>query len=160
MKKKKCKIPSWIIPILLLLFIFAYDNIIFSLNKFPIRVTGSSMLPNYENGSFEFVDTTKKIERFSVVVANPQSKYYGGVIKRVVALPGETVEVTKDAVLINGSPLDALSFYQAEEMNSQPCSYTLEEDEYFLMGDNVNASEDSRTFGPVKKEKIRGIIEK
>ncbi len=78
-------------------------------------------------------------------------------IKRLIGLPGETVEFRDTAVYINGVRLD-------EPYLNEPCDtihcgervWVLGPDEYFLMGDNRNHSRDSRSFGPVQRERIIG----
>ena len=82
------------------------------------------------------------------------------VLKRIIGLPGETVQVVDGYVYINGSRLES-DIYGNELMDdpmaaSQPI--TLGEDEYFVLGDNRNHSQDSRdpSVGEVKKDTIMG----
>jgi signal peptidase I len=78
-------------------------------------------------------------------------------IKRLIGLPGETVEFRDTYVYINGVKLD-------EPYINEPCTagscpnqlWTLGADEYFFMGDNRNHSHDSRAFGPIKRSAIMG----
>ena len=86
-----------------------------------------------------------------------ENTYY---IKRIIGLPGETVQVVDGYVYINGSRLES-DIYGNELMDdpmaaSQPI--TLGEDEYFVLGDNRNHSQDSRdpSVGEVKKDTIMG----
>jgi len=80
-------------------------------------------------------------------------------IKRVVGLPGDTVEIIDQEVYINGVKLD-------ESYIKEPCQlsrcrddmWELGEEEYFMMGDNRNNSRDSRRFGPVPLNKIVGQV--
>ncbi len=99
-------------------------------------------------------------ERFDVVMFYPygveEEDYY---VKRVIALPGETIQIIGEDIYINGELLE-------EEYGKQPITYqgiaeeplTLGSDEYFLMGDNRKVSFDSRyeEVGPVKRELIAG----
>ena len=97
----------------------------------PFIVSGSSMVPTFHDGDYLIINEIgyrlEKPEREDVIVfrypKNP-SQFY---IKRIIGLPGET---------INGT--------------------ILEEDEYYVMGDNRNASSDSRYWGPVKEDLIIG----
>lgn len=78
-------------------------------------------------------------------------------IKRLIGLPGETVEIRNTQVYINGQPLN-------EPYINEPCTagscpndeWVLGEDQYFVMGDNRNRSRDSRRFGPVTHEHLIG----
>lgn len=80
-------------------------------------------------------------------------------IKRVIGLPGETVQIVGADILINGKKLE-------EDYGKMPMAsggiaeepVTLGEDEYFVLGDNRNGSRDSRDIGPVKEDMICGKI--
>ena len=76
-------------------------------------------------------------------------------IKRVVGLPGETVEIQDNTVFINGVPL-AEPYLREVAQTSRMDPITIPEDEYFVMGDNRQRSLDSRSFGPVTREEIVG----
>lgn len=88
------------------------------------------------------------------------SQYF---IKRVIGLPGDTVEITDGKVKIynkdhaNGSPLDETS-YLDQDRTVPDRTVTLKPNEYFLMGDNRAASLDSRVFGPVDRSYIVGKV--
>jgi len=87
----------------------------------------------------------------SVGLSTPKSEF----IKRVVALPGETVEVRNGAVHIDGVPLNEPYVHPRSEMPNFgpeliPPGYL------FVMGDNRNSSQDSRVFGPIAEESVVG----
>lgn len=75
-------------------------------------------------------------------------------IKRVIALPGETVLIQDNQVLINGTPLD--ESYLGEVTMPDDGPFEVGEEEVFVMGDNRNASFDSRRFGPVPQAALIG----
>lgn len=97
-------------------------------------------------------------KRFDVVIIQPykeeKKNYY---VKRVIGLPGETIEIKGNSIFIDGEVLND-SKYIREPM-WETTSYgpvTLEENQYFVMGDNRNYSMDSREtdIGPVPKDRI------
>jgi signal peptidase I len=132
----------------------------------PVKVEGTSMLPRLHDGERIFVNKliyydeyrwAPKIERGDIVVfwfPDDPSKSY---IKRVVGLPGDTVEVREGNVLINGTILE--ENYLDPKANlatrSQAPVY-VKPNYYFVMGDNRDNSSDSRTWGLVPKKYIYG----
>ncbi len=116
----------------------------------PIMVSGPSMQPTLDGGELMLLNKLSDLERFDVVVVDIETEE---IIKRIIALPGETITCENGIVYVNGKRQD-------EEYSK---GYTfdfekviLEEDEYFVMGDNREDSKDSRMIGPVKKEQIKG----
>ncbi len=80
-------------------------------------------------------------------------------IKRVIGLPGETVEIREGKVLIDGELLDEPYLHGRRTQCNRYCTpLTLDADEYFVMGDNRPQSLDSRTFGPVPAGRIVGRV--
>jgi len=131
----------------------------------PFFVSGASMEPNFENGEYLIVDEISyrfnEPERGDVVVFKypyDRSQYF---IKRIIGLPGETVLI-KDGKIIISDVNNVSGFVLREDLYLQNTytqgneSIELNEDEYFIMGDNRSASLDSRMFGPIKKSDIVG----
>ena len=88
-----------------------------------------------------------------------QDKYYA--IKRVIGLPGETVLIQNGQVYINGNPLaDSPMDSEIRTAGLAESSITLGENEYFLLGDNPDSSQDSRfsSVGNIKKSEMLGRI--
>ena len=77
-------------------------------------------------------------------------------VKRVVGLPGETIEVSGGRVLVNGQPLPEP--FPHDLGNTTMAPLILGPLEYFVMGDNRDNSNDSRSFGPVHRESIVGRV--
>lgn len=129
----------------------------------PFVVSGNSMIPTFQNGDYLIVDKIssdfKEIERNDIIIfkyPNDTKKFF---IKRVIALPFETINIKNNIVTIfnkeneNGFILDE-SFLKNN--SSSDINIKLENDEYFVMGDNRIASSDSRYWGPLKKDFIIG----
>jgi signal peptidase I len=130
----------------------------------PFFVKGESMMPNFSEGDYLIVDEISSYFRDplrgEVIVFkfpnNPSQRF----IKRVIGLPGETVEINNNQVAIskNGEVkvLDETAYLVASIETKGSIKITLADNEYFVMGDNRNFSFDSRSFGPVPKDKIIG----
>lgn len=93
------------------------------------------------------------ILRGDIVVANMQDMGKQDVVKRVVGMPGDVIEVFETELRINDKPF----CYYDSALEIAPKQFQLSSDEYFLVGDNVNHSSDSRMFGPVNKSTIKAI---
>lgn len=123
----------------------------------PVVVSGESMKPTLNGGELMILSKVAKIDRFDIVVAkvNKQGKREE-LIKRVIALPGETISCENGVIYVNG--------VKQEEEYSKGITENfdkieLADDEYFIMGDNRENSMDSRFFGPFKKSQILGQTE-
>ncbi len=127
-------------------------------------VYGSSMEPTFEEGQYLVLNRINYLigqpQRGDIVVFNvPGARPdESSLIKRVIGLPGEVVEIIDTVFYIDGIPLDEP--YIREPCNIYRCSnasrWELGEDEYFLLGDNRNVSNDSRGFGAVPRNNIIG----
>jgi len=132
----------------------------------PFIVKGESMEPNFSDGDYLIVDEIsyrfKSPERGEVIVFNPPVSKPVRYIKRVIALPGETVEVKSGKVTIydnNGSLILNEACYIPQGYNtSGDIRISLGPDEYFVLGDNRPASLDSRRFGSLSMESIVGKV--
>lgn len=131
----------------------------------PFIVNGSSMLPTFHNGEYLIIDEFsyhfRPPQRGEVVVFKyPQDtkKYF---IKRVIGLPGETVEIENGTITItklNGEKEILSEPYMNESIlfDQEKINKTIGENEYFVMGDNRDWSFDSRTWGTVPDRLIKG----
>ncbi len=127
-------------------------------------VSGSSMEATLTDGDNLIVDKLsyrfKEPERFDIVVFEYQKEENTFYIKRVIGLPGETVQIAEDGTIyINGKELE--ESYGREVIKDGGIAtelIQLKEDEYFVLGDNRNCSRDSRDHevGPVKKSWMLG----
>lgn len=142
------------ITILIALAIFT----LFRLTLQGYTVQYSCMLPNIEDGEWIMVSKASYFfshpQRGDVIIFHPHNGSRFPYIKRVIAVPGDTVEVKDKEVFINGIPLE-------EEYIMEPPHYTMlaktiPEDEYFVLGDNRNNSNDSHAGWTVPRENITG----
>lgn len=122
------------------------------------RVEGQSMEPNLHNNERLIIEKIsyrlREPVRGDIVVIRPQQHGIVPLIKRVVGLPGETVEIKLDQVFINGEAL-------AEDYLVQPtiggmAAQIVPEAHVLVLGDNRNASNDSRSFGMIPYDDIIG----
>lgn len=121
----------------------------------PIIVSGESMVPTLDGGELMLLkkyDTDYK--RFDIVVVN-KSVEGDNLIKRVIALPGETIRYKSNRLYINDEIIEDIYAY-GDTANFKEIK--LGKDEYFLMGDNRAISLDSRALGIIKKQEIEGTV--
>ena len=128
----------------------------------PFFVRGASMEPTFDNGQYLVVNEIgyrlSQPERGEVIVFKypfDKSQYY---IKRIVGLPGEKVEVKDGAVFINGVELDESSYLPKATFTIGEAAFDLKADEYFVLGDNRQASSDSRQWGVLPADNIVGQV--
>lgn len=131
----------------------------------PFFVRGQSMDPNFENGDYLIVDEItyrfKVPQRGEVIVFKSPQDSAQRFIKRIIGLPGETVEVKNGKVIIHTKgDLQVLdeSNYLSDLLTGGDMQITLAEDEYFVLGDNRPFSFDSRRFGVLPEENIIGRV--
>ena len=120
----------------------------------PVRVDGDSMKNTLKNGDILLLYKLGSINRLDIIVLD-EEKDNEKIIKRVIGLPGETVAIKKGKIYINDKVIDDEYAYGE---TSDYDKVTLEDDEYFILGDNRLISKDSRYFGPIKKSELKGKI--
>lgn len=124
----------------------------------PVRVDGPSMNPTYIDGEIVLLNKTKsKFDYLDVVVFK-----YGNdrLIKRVIGVPGDTVEIKDNKIIINGNE------YEDYDTNVITKDFSLSEigydkipaGKYFVLGDNRGNSTDSRIIGLIDQTDIAGNI--
>ena len=96
--------------------------------------------------------------RGDVIVFDPPFKTNQDFVKRIVGLPGEQVELKNGRVYIDGRVLREPHTTSCKPPRGEYCNVKLKEREYFVMGDNRGASNDSRDWGPVPLENIIGKV--
>lgn len=152
---------SWMIEILLAI-VLAFTFVYFI--GLRTSVVGQSMSPTLVSGDEilvnRFVYKVTDPKRGDIIVflpnGNEKSHYY---VKRVIGVPGDTVLIQNGAVYINGEVYkEEIETAAIEEAGLASEEITLDSDEYFVLGDNRNNSEDSRyaNIGNIKKDYIIG----
>ena len=120
----------------------------------PVRVDGDSMKNTLKNGDILLLYKLSSINRFDIIVLD-EEKDNEKIIKRVIGMPGETVAIKKVKIYINDKVIDDEYAYGE---TSDFDKVTLADNEYFILGDNRLISKDSRYFGPIKDNEIKGKI--
>ncbi|WP_295084810.1 signal peptidase I [Ruminococcus sp.] len=125
--------------------------IIFHFNFKIIVVKGSSMAPTYHDKEILIAArNTENILTNSVIIFCDNTNTV--CIKRVIAKPGDTVSLKKNNVQVNNYQISNIQ-YEGKEI-----VYKLKKDEYYVVGDNSKNSYDSREYGPIKLDQIKGVI--
>lgn len=132
----------------------------------PFYVKGASMEPNFYDAEYLIIDELsyrfRMPERGEIVVFRYPRDPSDFFIKRVIGLPGETIEVSAGHVTIynidhpNGIALTET--YLGDVQTDGMVKTVLGEDEYWVMGDNRGESMDSRSFGPINKKHFIGRV--
>ena len=150
---------------------FLYLFVILALTFFVVHyvgqrtvVSGHSMETTLQDGDNLIIDKISyrfhDPERFDIVIFPPQGDEDTYYIKRIIGLPGETVEIDEfGQIYINGKILEeGFGREVIEDMGIWDYPITLADDEFFVLGDNRNESEDSRfgDVGPIKRDRILG----
>lgn len=134
---------------------------------YPIKtviVSGDSMYPTYTEGD-EVIYTKffskEDIIKNSIVVFNMLNTEDMLVIKRVIAVEGDFIEIIDNDVYVNGEILIEYCYKDNKLiMYTSDLSYKVDKDEIFVLGDNRNHSIDSRDYGCVKVSSVIGILTK
>lgn len=138
-----------------------YNSLLFS------RVQGNSMEPTYKNSDFLLCSRKASPDRFDIVYFHAGGAMLGDQetthsLRRVIALPGETVAILDDGtVTVNGQPLEEpyldAGTKEATCRGSVTGPLTLGENEYFVLGDSRAAAKDSRDYGALSGSAIQGL---
>lgn len=122
-------------------------------------VHGESMLPTFHESEVVQVWQHRSPKRFDVVVFQPKEKNEPMYLKRVIGLPGETVSYRNGVLYINEREVADPFGELTEDFDwSMIRSTPIPEGCYFVLGDNRMISKDSRTFGVISQQQIKGII--
>ncbi|HEV3103374.1 MAG TPA: signal peptidase I [Candidatus Dormibacteraeota bacterium] len=145
--------------------IILYFGISFAVQT--VHVEGLSMFATLDDNDYLIADKIDyrlhSPQRGDIIILRPPTDNSKDFIKRVIGLPGERLLIKDSVVYINGHRL--VEPYLPEAWTVQgtwlgpdgnPDGYVLPPNQYFVMGDNRNKSQDSRTFGPIGRDRIDG----
>jgi signal peptidase I len=139
--------------ILLTLVIFVVVNTLTG----RFRIEGPSMLPNLEEGQYLIVDKVvyklRAPHRGEIIVFHQPRDPNRDLIKRIIGLPGETIDIEQGLVYIDG---ERLREPYVAHRDTRSVQYQLGPDEFFVVGDNRPNSDDSRSWGPLQRNQIVG----
>lgn len=165
MNKKKKNIRQVILWILV--YVIIITVVVIGVERFlfsPMQVVGDSMNPTLSDHDLILVNKSayqkENPERFDLVVFTYQYDHDMKYIKRVIGLPGETIEIKNNTIYIDSEELkEYYGIYEHKKKQLEDYGpYTLAKDEFFVLGDNRQHSVDSRSgdVGPVKAELLVG----
>ena len=147
--------------------------IFFVINQFffsPVMVDGDSMEPTLTNGDYLILNKFSSIERFDIVVFPPPDQDDTQYVKRVIGVPGDSIEYRDDVLFLNGEPTEQI--FLEDSLQKDATIYTsgdftlltlfgvdtVPEGQYFVSGGNRLNSRDSRAFGFIDEESILGKV--
>lgn len=165
-KNKKLEIIKTILTYVFIILVVIIIRIFF---VDPVKVDGTSMNTTLSDGEIlllnKIVYKKEDIKRFDIVVINEDDGNFLNskkIIKRVIGLPGETIEYKDNVLYINGKEMkDPYPSTKTDDFSIEDVGHTkIPGDTYFVMGDNRSDSFDSRypSIGVIKKEQIVGRV--
>ncbi len=127
-------------------------------------IEGASMKPTFNSGdNVVMTHVDESYDRLDLVVVRHEDASEDFLIKRLIGLPGETIMIEDDGVFVDGARLNEPYLAQNTKTtcprNEDSCSWTLQEDEYFVLGDNRSNSLDSRHYGHFTSIQLYGRIQ-
>ena len=128
----------------------------------PFIVKGQSMEPNFENSNYLIVDELsfrfRDPQRGEVVVFRYPKNISQRFIKRIIGLPGDKIEVKAGSIMVNDQVLDESKYLPSGVQTPGNIQTSLNENEYFVLGDNRISSFDSRQWGTLPRKNIIGRV--
>ena len=149
-------VRNYLLPVAIAVLLYICTITIFN----PYIVSGNSMNPTLNDGDIliceDLPSKKRPIEYGDIVI---YKKDWKNVVKRVVALPNDTVDF-KDGVLYVNNSVSPYQFEEIEDIGILHYPLTLGSNEYFCMGDNRNHSRDSRDIGVITPDMLKNRVVK
>lgn len=121
-------------------------------------VKGDSMLPEFKDGQLLLINKCySSLERGDVIIFKHDGSF---LIKRVIGLPGETVQIIDNDIYVNDEKINDFVSVNMNDIGLASDPVCLENDQFFVLGDNRNNSMDSRIFGAITQQQIAGVARK
>lgn len=152
---------------LLVLVVLIFLSTLLIVRKHTWHVEGNSMAPTLKSGELVYVKKRKTIKRFDVVTFKDASDEGKNLVKRIVGMPGDELEIRGNWTVVTynlskdkKNDFDTLLTYPilAKEERMKDKIIKIPKDQYFVVGDNILHSKDSRNFGLIKGKQIEGTI--
>jgi len=163
--RPKLRLPGFMFELLQTIIFVLVVTVLFDMAIPRSLVEGHSMQPTFEDADRLVVSRVNYLmaapQRGDVIVfnsVNPRDAAGTMLIKRVIGLPGDTVQIIDKQMYINGTPIDEPYINEPCRVNCADETWNLGAGQYFAMGDNRNHSSDSRVFGPVSIDHIVGKV--
>lgn len=160
----------WYVYVMVVLAVTLVDNAVSAAFRDNVlkayQIPSGSMRPTIETGDYLICNRqyyrSHNPARGDLVIFKYPKDESEDYIKRIIGLPGDMVELKRDTLYINGDPVDEPYAVYDDSENSgyltpvQYGPYFISDNEYFVMGDNRNNSSDSRDWGTITRQSIRG----
>ena len=152
------EIKEWVISIVVAAVIaFTIKGFIFDI----VQVSGPSMIPTLHDNDRVAIEKislySKSFKRGEIIILDPGEKGHGLYIKRLIALPGDRLQIKEGNVYINGEKLNEPYLSTGTETYAEEdIDMVIPEGYVYVLGDNREISEDSRYIGPIPFDHIKG----
>ena len=120
-----------------------------------VRIRGRSMLPALRSGDLVWCSPPRELRRGQLLLIHKNEL----LVKRLIGLPGEHVELKQGALRVNQQLVEEAYVSPVASLEPQADqSWQLRENEYCVLGDSRDDSMDSRRWGPIRREEIQGVL--
>ena len=153
-------IKEWLPVVIIIALIFLARMFVFS----PVKVEGHSMDPTLHDKQRLVTSKISNLDRQDIITTKEPDNQNMYVVKRIIGLPGDHVQMKNNVLTINGKEYAEPYLDEFQEQAANADSFTndfevtVPKNQYFVLGDNRLISKDSRIFGFVDKSLIQGKV--